>query len=246
MNRGIDCATPLTTKSSQAIAAAGYSFAARYLVPASYAWKRLTRSEAEAITDAGMQIVSVYEADSNGPIAGGPAGEKDGIEAFREAQLVGQPLGSAIYFAVDFDAQPRHYDAIEAYLRAAAKEVPGYLVCVYGSYAVIEEMAKRKACTAFWQTYAWSRGKKSAKANIYQHQNDVRLAGIGVDLNESYGGEGWWNTNEEVKPTMSEEDANKIIRFISAGWYAAITSEAKAEFQRLANEVRKAAGIPLQ
>lgn len=45
---------------------------------------------------------------------------------------------------------------------------------------------------------------------------------------------------------MSEDDANKIIRFISAAWYATSDKEARAEFNRLANEVRKAAGMPIQ
>ncbi|MFM1654020.1 hypothetical protein ACI7RC_18245 [Brevibacillus sp. B_LB10_24] len=62
---------------------------------------------------------------------------------------------------MDFDAKPEHQNAIEAYLRAAVKELPGYAVGVYGSYAVVEEMAKRKSCTHFWQTYAWSKGNLS-------------------------------------------------------------------------------------
>ncbi|MGG1314019.1 DUF1906 domain-containing protein [Cohnella laeviribosi] len=251
MAKGIDCAIPLTASTAKAISAAGYAFAARYLVPPSYAWKRLTRSEAEAITNAGMMVVSVFETTANRPAGGAANGRADGAAANAEAKLIGQPAGSAIYFAVDYDAQPRDYNAIEAYLQAAASQIPDYQIGVYGSYAVIEEMARRGACRHFWQTYAWSRGKKSANANIYQYSNNVRLAGATVDLNESYGGEGWWNTDgktgdgkEEV--SMSKEDAEKIIRFLSAAWFAAPSKESKAEFHRLANEVRKAAGLPLE
>lgn len=41
---------------------------------------------------------------------------------------------------------------------------------------------------------------------------------------------------------MSEEDANKIIKFLSAAYYATNDKEARVEFNRLANELRKASG----
>jgi murein DD-endopeptidase MepM/ murein hydrolase activator NlpD len=47
-------------------------------------------------------------------------------------------------------------------------------------------------------------------------------------------------------PSLSREDAEKIIRFLSSGWFATGDPEARAEFHRLANEIRKAAGIPVQ
>ncbi|MFC5531011.1 N-acetylmuramoyl-L-alanine amidase [Cohnella yongneupensis] len=45
---------------------------------------------------------------------------------------------------------------------------------------------------------------------------------------------------------MSAQDAEKIIKFLSAGWFATEDPEARNEFNRLANEVRKAAGLPPQ
>lgn len=259
MTEGIDCATPLNAKSAKAFADAGYRFAARYLVPLGYAWKRLTPTEAETITEAGMQVISVYETSANRPAGGSSAGQADGAAAFREAQTVGQPPGSVIYFAVDYDAGPKDYDNIEAYLRAAAVQIPGYEAGVYGSYAIVEEMGRRQACRRFWQTYAWSRGKKSSYANMYQYRNDVKVAGLLVDLNEGYGNEGGWTTKKtggggEVSPDnpqtggqvakLSEEDAVKIIAFLQAGWKIVSTKTDKEEFHRLANEVRKAAGLP--
>lgn len=243
--KGIDCAQPLNAKAANGIAAQGYEFAARYLVPASYAWKRMTREEAEIITAAGMQIISVYETSASRPAGGAANGHADGKAAYEEAVAIGQPIGSAIYFAVDYDAQPKDYAAIEAYLRAAATELgTSYGTGVYGSYDVVEEMYKRGAARHYWQTYAWSSGKKSARANVWQYQNGVTVAGHPVDLNESYGGEGWWNTEGGDEPMMKPEDAVKIIRFLSAGWNATEDPQARAEFNRLANEVRKAAGMP--
>jgi len=221
--KGIDCANPLTASKAQAIAAEGYKFAARYLVPDKYAWKRLIRLEAEAITKAGMQILSVFETSAARPKGGAANGKADGIAAYKEAVAIGQPLGSAIYTACDWDTTAADYNAIEQYLLAFAKEVPGYEVGVYAEYAVIEEMAKRKACRHFWQTYAWSGGKRSAHANVYQYKNGQVIAYHGVDLNESYGNEGFWNTNPVPadKPVYSDIDKHwakyDIIRVTEAG-----------------------------
>jgi len=45
-------------------------------------------------------------------------------------------------------------------------------------------------------------------------------------------------------PVLSPEDANKIILFLSAAWGCTDSEEARAEFHRLANELRKASGQP--
>ncbi|MGG1516218.1 N-acetylmuramoyl-L-alanine amidase [Paenibacillus oryzisoli] len=41
---------------------------------------------------------------------------------------------------------------------------------------------------------------------------------------------------------LSVEDANVIISFLSAAYFATDDPEAREEFHRLANEVRKASG----
>lgn len=211
--KGIDCATPLTASSAKALAAAGMQFACRYLVPASYAWKRLTRPEAEAISAAGMVVVSVFETAANRPAGGAAAGANDGAAAYKEAVAIGQPPGSAIYFAVDYDARSADYDAIEAYLKAAAQQIGPYKVGVYGSYAVIEAMVARGAAVHFWQTYAWSRGRRSGRANIYQYSNGQTVAGVKVDLNESYGREGGWRIvkfNDVTDQTPAKEEIELV------------------------------------
>ncbi|MEW9701530.1 N-acetylmuramoyl-L-alanine amidase [Paenibacillus sp. SI8] len=44
---------------------------------------------------------------------------------------------------------------------------------------------------------------------------------------------------------LSVQDANTIIEFLSAAYNATQDDEARAEFHRLANELRKASGQPL-
>lgn len=246
--KGIDCAVPLTAEKAKKMSEAGMRFVCRYLVPASMAWKRLTRAEAEAITAAGMKIVSVFQRGTNDAAGGAVNGTRDGKAAYQEAKLIGQPEGTAIYFAVDFDAQPTHYAAIEAYLRAAAKELPGYYVGVYGSYAVVEEMARRGACSHFWQTYAWSKGRLSYAANLYQYKNGQELAGHQVDLNDGLGNEGWWDTNPQKvdNNTIDKVAAQKVIDVLGAVYMASSDKQVQAAAHYAAKSLRDAAGIPHQ
>ncbi|BBI32061.1 glycoside hydrolase domain-containing protein [Cohnella abietis] len=209
---GIDCATPLTGTTAKAVAAAGAQFAVRYLVPANYAWKRLVRSEANVIQGAGMMLASVFQKGTDRVTGGKGAGQVDGKEALAEAKLINQPTGSAIFFAVDYDSQPKDYDAIEAYLRAAQAEIPGYHAGVYGHFGVIEEMAKRGACKYFWQTYAWSGGKKSSHIHLYQYKNDTKLGGASVDLNEAYTDSIFWG--KDVVPVDKPAESSEVTAIV--------------------------------
>ncbi|MNC65847.1 hypothetical protein D3C75_1161790 [compost metagenome] len=77
---------------------------------------------------------------------------------------------------------------------------------------------------------------------------------MNVDLNQSSGDVGWWNTltaviqqpdgcaGEVIDYMLNKEDANKIIAFIQAAYMAAGSAESRTEFHRLADELRKASG----
>ncbi|ULL18178.1 DUF1906 domain-containing protein [Paenibacillus sp. H1-7] len=241
MAKGFDCATPLTESTAAAFKRDGYVFAARYLVPSS--WKALSRSEVEIISNAGLQIVSVFETTANRALGGRAAGLSDGATAMALAAQMGQPAGSAIYFAVDFDATPTQMATIIEYIKGASSATPNYYTGVYGSYSVVEAVYAAGACSRFWQTYSWSGGRQSDIANIYQYRNDITVNGIPVDLNESYGAEGWWSTVPSGY-SLDADDANKIIGFLKAGYETANDEQGKEDFHRLANELRKASGQP--
>ncbi|GAA4856186.1 hypothetical protein GCM10023310_39170 [Paenibacillus vulneris] len=243
MAKGFDCATPLTDSTAAAFKKDGYVFVARYLVPSS--WKALSVKEVQSICNAGLQIVSVFETTADRALGGRSTGLKDGAIALDLAAQMGQPPGSTIYFAVDFDATPAQMSTVIAYIKGASEATPGYNTGVYGSYAVVEAVYAAGACSRFWQTYAWSGGKKSSVANIYQYLNDIVVNGIGIDLNESYGQEGWWSTIP-ADYMLNPEDANKLIGFMKAGYEAANDAAGKEDFHRLANELRKASGQPEQ
>ena len=217
--KGIDFTTPLTLAKAREVKAKGYDFVCRYLVPERYKSKRLTPDEAKICTEAGLKILSVFEikADFRQTSAGArtaeQAGRADGKLALAEAKAVGMPTGSVIYFAVDWDT--RDYDMVETYLRNAFVEIPGYKVGVYGSYYVVEEMAKRGACTHFWQTYAWSNRKISKYNHCYQYKNGVNVCGISCDLNEAATSEGFWSVS--AKNATTEIKTYPVLRKGSKG-----------------------------
>src|SRR3954471_23360083 len=125
---------------------AGVQFIARYYSATTLQpEKRLTRSEAQAISAAGMTMVTVYE---DGPTHVGyfstSRGHHDGINAYHAAAELLQPSGSAIYFAVDYDALSSDIaGAISDYFRGVAQgfaeaaqgATPIYSIAVYGSGA---------------------------------------------------------------------------------------------------------------
>ncbi|MGK9252355.1 DUF1906 domain-containing protein [Paenibacillus humicus] len=239
--KGFDCATPVTAQVAAALVGFGLRYAARYLVPESHwKWKRLSQAESLILTNAGLEIVSVFETSASRPRGGAASGTEDGKLALAEAKVIGQPEGSAIYFAVDYDAKSSDFDSIEAYLRAAAKEIPGYRIGVYGSYAVVEAMAKRKAALHFWQTYAWSGGKESAFAHIFQYSNGRQLGGTLLDLNNFNGGEGAWSAKVVKPPNRPAELTPKIIR---GGKLVAVGSLVDGRLHGPLADVLEAAGI---
>lgn len=186
MVKGIDCATKLTAQTAAAIRAEGYAFAGRYLVPnvGDLAWKALTRAEAEAITGAGLRLLTVWETAADRAKGGASAGASDGAAACAVARQIAMPEGGIIYFAVDYDAQPAEYRVIAEYLISARQQTGPYEVGVYGSYGVVEDMAARGVCRGFWQCVAWSYGKRSPNLTVYQGGYGQRVAGVDIDVNE--------------------------------------------------------------
>ena len=122
---GIDCASVLNKTTATRARNAGFSFAGRYLVPASYS-KALTYNEAKIISDAGLRILSVYETTASRATEGAAAGSYDGTIAANLAREIGMPTNAVIYFAVDFDAGSRNFPSIIEYFRAAKDAAAPY------------------------------------------------------------------------------------------------------------------------
>ena len=129
--------------SAACLAAAGKTFVFRYHSrTTTQPEKRLTPAEAAALARAGLSIACVYQDRAREPADFGMArGEQDGHSAFMYAGQVGQPAGSAIYFAVDTDfseAQLRslvipYFRGVKAAFDQSGASGASYRIGVYGS-----------------------------------------------------------------------------------------------------------------
>lgn len=217
---GVDTAARISVSVADKLAAEGVKFVGRYLVPESY-WKALTAQEANDIRKAGLAILLCWETTANRVKEGAEAGQKDGLQAYTLANRLGVPKGTVIYFAVDYDAQVSDMDTIDDYLRAAQVWADPYRVGVYGHVRVVETMRSINACEYFWQCKAWSGGKVSDHALVYQShgQKDAEAAalakkvGVDVDLNccSNMRAAGLW-----MPPAVSESQPQEQ----EGPWYA--------------------------
>jgi hypothetical protein len=145
MSTGISTWKNLRT-SATCLRQAGLEFVFRYYSASE--WKRMGFTEAAALSAAGLKLAVVYE---DGPLeenAGGyftaARGTRHGRNAYQWASdIIHQPKGSAIYFAVDYDyTDTANLNGVKAYfaaVRAAIAEESGqggsldYKIGVYGS-----------------------------------------------------------------------------------------------------------------
>lgn len=216
MIRGIDTAGRLTRETAEGLKALGYGFAGRYLVPEGYS-KALTRAEAEDICKAGLSLLTVWETSADRVKGGAAAGAVDGARALACARALDMPSDGIIYFAVDYNAASTEMGIIEAYLRAARAQTEQYEIGVYGSFAVIEEMARRDVCKGYWQCVAWSGGKKSSALKVYQAEWGKTAAGISVDINEcdDMAAAGIWTYEEDRDMKNTEESYEEFKAFMA-------------------------------
>jgi hypothetical protein len=139
-------------------------FVARYYRDPSSRWPALSASEARRLSSLGVKIVAVYEPHSPNPgYFSYYSGYYDAIAAYGQAQAVGQPAGSAIYFAVDYNAQDfapieQYFNGIAAGLAAASGGRAPYEIGVYGSGAVCDAMKRAGLARYTWlsNAIAWT------------------------------------------------------------------------------------------
>ncbi|ESY77851.1 hypothetical protein X739_32535 [Mesorhizobium sp. LNHC220B00] len=182
---GIDCATDCSKRASQ-IASAGKSFVARYYRSASSKWPPLTAKEAQAVSGAGLKIVTVWESDSDHlSHFSHSAGVAEGTSAYRQAMSAGQPAGTPIYFAVDFDCDGEGISGpINDYFRgvndgfsAISSKSSAYSIGVYGSGNACAWLVGHGRVQYAWlaMSTGWGGSKTFSGWNIKQGKADSRL-----------------------------------------------------------------------
>lgn len=180
MTKGFDCATKLTKTAAVLLKKEGFDYVGRYL---GNSWKTFDKAEVEAIKAAGLKLVSIFEKNSTKlSYFTKSQGIADAEEAMKLAKDVGQPVGTAIYFTVDYNAQPSHMDDIKVYLQGVTETIKDYKVGLYGSHTVM--MSVKGLVDYYWQTYAWSNGEIADHIHMHQHENGVMVAGVQLDRND--------------------------------------------------------------
>ncbi|MDC3414698.1 DUF1906 domain-containing protein [Aquibacillus sp. 3ASR75-11] len=175
----------------------GYDFLCRYYAPSGED-KLLSKSEAQDISNAGMDVVTVWEwGNTSASHFTYNNGLDDGRSAVSRALEVGQPFDTAIYFAVDYPASMEDISSIKDYFSGVQDAMNesrhynggGWVPGVYGSYMVVREM-DNAGILYKWQTYTWSSGKVYDYNNIYQYSNGQTVCGHSVDYDSSSRGTG--------------------------------------------------------
>lgn len=157
--------------------------------------KNLTRTEALNATSAGLSIVTVYETNpTSASYFSYSKGQSDVLAAFSMAETIGQPHGSIIYFAVDYDTLDGDLLSIKNYFNGIVDQMisygsahgGGWGIGVYGSYKVVNYIMQNipNVCNA-WQTGCWNPTNQYVDYSIYQQSYDKTISGVPdyVDIN---------------------------------------------------------------
>jgi hypothetical protein len=165
---------------------------------------------------AGVGIVLVWETTASRAGQGYDAGYRDASIAFPQAKTMGMPDGKPIYFAVDYDADPR---AVDPYFKgiydwARTHFADGQAtsrIGVYGGHDVVKYIRDRGYAKYMWQATAWMKGKGWHSEAMQQYGINKTVAGVNVDWNRVTGSDYgvWFSTcivNPPKPPAREAED----------------------------------------
>ena len=172
-----------------------YNFSNSRMLPE----KRMELSEAQALASNGIKIAAIFQQRQNQKsdftkLKGLAAGRR----AYRYAQdNIGQPAGSGIYFAVDFDANNSEvenniapfFEGIKGAFVEESAGNPEYRIGAYGSGLVCNALAKKELTQLTW--LAMSRGFRGTRDalnageyHLAQRAPASTLCNIGLDFND--------------------------------------------------------------
>lgn len=159
--------------------------------------KRLTRAEADAVIGSGASLAIVHQAGGASVSSFSDAkGRQDAEYALTFAiETIGQPAGSAIYFAVDFDCDAAqfknsvlpHFQAIQDVNRNGGFSKQ-FAIGAYGNGLVLQGLLSAGLCEFAWLSQSTGhRGSKAFKASgkwsLFQRLPST-ICDIGVDVDD--------------------------------------------------------------
>jgi Rv2525c-like, glycoside hydrolase-like domain len=177
-------------------------FVARYYRQPTSSLPALSPQEARKLASLGLKIVAVWEHNSPDPEnLSYSSGYSDASSAYQQAKAVGQPAGSAIYFAIDFNARElesakEYFRGIAAGLTAASGGRAEYHVGVYGSGAVCDAIKRAGLARYSWlgKATSWDGSLDYNDWNI--KQGEALPFSFDNDSNEARGDYGGFRLRE--------------------------------------------------
>lgn len=154
---------------------AGYSAVYRYVcsdrAEAGLPGKRLTPRERDQILAAGLDIGLHGEDDARAALGGYARGLAQGRQwAGYAHSVLAAPKGMTIVAAIDYDTLGAYPLIVQEYLGGIDDGMQHeYLTGVYGSIYVVDGALRADHAMHGVQTSAWSHGKISQLAEVYQH-----------------------------------------------------------------------------
>lgn len=188
--KGLDTTMELT-RHAEALKSQGYDFAMRYY--SNNASKNLSLGEARALSQAGLKIGVVWETSgTHASFFTRAQGLADGAQAYRMArESIGQPFGSAIYFAVDYDPTQadidggisNYFTGVRAALYVANDGAPSYQVGVYGSGLCCGALVERGIAGLSWlsQSAGFAGSRQYAEQKRYDILQTLPARIVGAD-----------------------------------------------------------------
>lgn len=228
------------------LAAQGYDFVAQYigLSPGREdGGSAITPAQAQSDLDAGLDIVSIFETNgmTSTVFKTGTAtykwesyltkaqGEKDAADAVQAAKALGQPAGTTVYFAMDFDPAAtdgkitetqalnrvdNYFRGVDAYM-ASLGSGQGYDVGVYGAGDTLQSVSTHDLASYTWlsESSGWagygidkSEGPTHGWSMIQSASNPVD--GVEVDKDKTVSTDfGAWGASPSASPAAAMTQA---------------------------------------
>ena len=200
MKNGFDANQDLT-KYGSSLLKNNYQFVVRYY-NINNPSKNLSLAEAHYLSNAGLGIVAIWENSypTSSTYFSYDIGVHDGTSAYYYAnKQIGQPLGSPIYFAVDYDASEddvnklvsAYFQGIKDGFNTISGGNPLYSIGVYGSGLVCSMLLEKNLVSFTWlaQSMGWRLSKTFTNYNLRQSLQKTECIEIGGgvigDPNES-------------------------------------------------------------
>ena len=220
MSEGVDYAGG--RPGGAALAAAGKTFAMRY-VAHSVAGYNLTSAEVADLHGHGLSIGIVCERGEQRVLSGRAAGAEDAQLALAAVTALGFPADRPIYAACDFNASASQFPLIDVYLEGWDSVLGPSRTGIYGGIGVVDHCLAAGTARWGWQTVAWSGGKVSALAHVYQYAtaasvgHALQINGAGVDYDRNLKTDfGQWAISAGGHMTPRQKGAGPVLGTV--GW----------------------------